>query len=171
MGKQVEKVTRELGMDWWDTSTYHPMPEWHPCEAHEMDDSEYDLLISFSKLPLHSHSISSENPWVDDISKRNPLDYNVLLHTSAAEKKGIKDGDMVWVESDIARVKGKVRVTECVHPKVVGAFGLGGRWGREKNVSRGKGVHFNALMRMDWDKVDTLCGQIDYCAKVKVYKA
>jgi hypothetical protein len=38
-------------------------------------------------------------------------------------------------------------------------------------VSRGKGVHFNALVRFDWDQVDTLCGQVDYCNKVKVYKA
>ncbi|MGW8320465.1 MAG: molybdopterin-dependent oxidoreductase [Thermodesulfobacteriota bacterium] len=170
-GREVEKVTRELGMDWWDTSFYHPMPEWHPCRAHETDDSEYDLHICFSKLPLLSHSITMENPWVDDIAKRNPMDYNVLLHTSVAEKKGIRNGDWVWVESDVTRVKGKVRVTECVHPKVVGAFGIGGRWGREKNVSRGKGVHFNALVRFDWDQVDTLCGQVDYCAKVKVYKA
>jgi hypothetical protein len=40
-----------------------------------------------------------------------------------------------------------------------------------KNVSRGKGIHFNSLIRFGWDMVDTLCGQIDYCAKVKVYKA
>jgi hypothetical protein len=62
-------------------------------------------------------------------------------------------------------------VTECVHPRVVGTFGVGGRWGREKNVSRGKGVHFNSLIKFDWDMVDTLSGQIDFCAKVKVYKS
>jgi len=171
VGKDVEKVTGELGMDWWDTSYYHPMPEWHPCRSHEQGDDEYDLYISFSKAPLLAHTTTMENPWADDIVKRNPLDYSVLLHTSYAEKKGIKDGDMVWVESDVNRVKGKVRVTECVHPKVVGGFGIGGRWGREKNVSRGKGVHFNSLIKFGWDMIDTLSGQIDYCAKVKVYKA
>ncbi len=171
MGEQVAKVTHDLGMDWWDTSFYHPMPEWHPCRAHETADDEYDLHICISKLPLLSHSITMENPWVDDIAKRNPLDYSVLLHTSVAERKGIREGDWVWVESDVTRVKGRARVTECVHPKVVGAFGIGGRWAREKKVSRGKGVHFNSLIRFDWDQVDTLCGQFDYCAKVKVYKA
>ncbi|MEW6443078.1 MAG: molybdopterin-dependent oxidoreductase [bacterium] len=171
MGEKVRKVTRELGMEWWDTSFYHPLPEWHPCRAHELGDGQYDLHIAFSKAPLLSHSITAENPWADDVVKRNPMDYAVLIHTSVAEKKGIRDGDWVWVESDVTRVKGRARVTECVHPKVVGNFGIGGRWGREKNISRGKGVHFNSLIRFGWDMVDTLCGQIDYCAKVKVYKA
>ncbi|MEW6442486.1 MAG: molybdopterin-dependent oxidoreductase [bacterium] len=171
MGKEVEKVTRELGMEWWDTSFYHPLPAWHPCRAHELGDDTYDLYIAFSKAPLLSHTITMENPWVDDVVKRNPLDYSVLIHTSVAARKGIRDGDMVWVESDVNRVKGRARVTECVHPKVVGTFGLGGRWGREKNVSRGKGVHFNSLIRFGWDMVDNLSGQIDYCAKVRVYRA
>ena len=170
-GKQVQAITRELGMDWWDTSSYHPMPEWHPCRAHGIDDGQYDLYTAFSKAPLLGHTISMENPWVDDIVKRNPLDYSVMIHTSVAERKQIRDGDMVWVESDVTRVKGRARVTECVHPQVVATFGIGGRWGREKNVSRGKGVHFNSLIRFGWDMVDTLSGQIDYCAKVKVYKA
>jgi anaerobic selenocysteine-containing dehydrogenase len=170
-GEQVKKVTRELGMDWWDTSYYHPLPEWHPCPAHELNDSEYDLFIANSKLPLINHTIHSENPWVDDICKRNPLDYSILLHPIAAEKKGVKDGDLIWVQSETNRVKGRVRVTECVHPKVVGTFAIMGRWGREKIISRGKGVHFNSLIKFDWNMVDTLSGQIDFCAKVKVYRA
>lgn len=170
-GNQVRAITDKLDMQWWDTSFYHPMPEWHPCRAHDVDDSQYDLYIAFSKAPLLGHTISMENPWIDDVVKRNPLDYAVLIHTSAAERKGIKDGDLVWVESDVTRVQGRARVTECVHPQVVATFGIGGRWGRDKHVSRGKGVHFNSLIRFGWDMVDTLSGQIDYCAKVKVYKA
>ncbi|HSD11223.1 MAG TPA: molybdopterin dinucleotide binding domain-containing protein, partial [Candidatus Binatia bacterium] len=170
-GHKVHELTRELGMDWWDTSFYHPLPEWHPCRAHGVGEDPYDLYIAFSKAPLLSHTISAENPWIADIVQRNPLDYSVLVHTSVAKEKGIRDGDPVWVESDVNRVRGTARVTECVHPKVVATFGIGGRWGREKNVSRGKGVHFNSLIRFGWDMVDTLSGQIDYCAKVKVYRA
>ncbi len=170
-GRQVEKVTGELGMDWWDTSYYHALPEWHPCSAHEANGGGYDLYIANSKVPLLSQTITAENPWVDDICKRNPLDHRILLHPSAAQKKGIKDDDTIWVESETNRIKGKVRVTECVHPEVVGTFGIGGRWGKEKNVSRGKGVHYNSLIKFDWNNVDTLSGQMDFCAKVKVYRA
>lgn len=170
-GKTVEKRTHELGMDWWDISHYHPLPEWHPCPAHETEDSEFDLFLANSKLPLHGQTHSSDNAWVDDISRRNPLDYAVLLHSSAAKKKGISDGDLVWVESDVGRIKGKVRVTECVHPGVVGTFATLGRWSRNAAIGAGKGVHFNSLINLDWDRVDTLSGQIDFCARVKIYKA
>ena len=158
-------------MGWWDVSHYHPLPEWHPCAAHEAADSEYDLFIANSKLPLHQQTLSSENVWVDDICKRNPLDYYVLIHSGVAEKQNIKDGDLVWVESEVNRVKGRARVTECVHPRVVGTFGTLGRWHQGKTVGWGKGAHFNSLIKLDWDMVDTLSGQMDYCAKVKVYKA
>lgn len=170
-GQQVRKLTDELGMEWWDTSFYHPLPEWHPCRAHQAGEDPYDLYIAFSKAPLLAHTITAENPWIDDIVKRNPFDYSVLVHTSVAARKGIRDGDMVWVESEVNRVQGKARVTEAVHPQVVATFGIGGRWGREKNVSRGKGVHFNSLIRFGWDMVDTLSGQIDYCAKVRISRA
>ncbi len=168
---EVRQLTKEMGMDWWDTSYYHPFPEWHPCPAHEVDDKEYDLYIANGKLPLHQWTVLVQNPWVDDISRRNHLDYQILLHTSAAEKRGIKDGDMIWVESGTNRVKGKVRVTECVHPLVVGTFSILGQWAKDKTHAKGKGVHFNSLIKFDWSMVDTLSGQLDYCAKVKVYKA
>jgi anaerobic selenocysteine-containing dehydrogenase len=170
-GKEVERVTRELGMDWWETTSYHPLPEYHACRAHQLGDDEYDLYICNSKLPLIGHSHGSENAWIDDVITKNRLDYFIMLHPSAAEPKGIKDGDEIWVESEIAKIKGRVRVTECVHPKVLGFLGLFGRWAQKKTIAKGKGAHMNSLIRFDWDMVDTLSGQIDYCAKVKVYKA
>jgi anaerobic selenocysteine-containing dehydrogenase len=170
-GKSVREATRRMGMEWWDVSPYHPLPEWHPCVAHQADDSEFDLFIANSKLPLHQQTLSSRNVWVDDLSVRNPLDYFVLIHTSVAKERDIQDGDLVWIESEVGRVKGKARVTECVHPRVVGTFGTLGRWGEGSGAGCGKGVHFNSLIKLGWDMVDTLSGQMDYCAKVKVYKA
>jgi len=170
-GEQVEKVTRELDMGWWDTSRYRSLPDWHPCPAHEDDSGEYDLLLANTKGALLSHTINAENPWVDDICSRNRNDYRVLLHTRAAAERGIRDGDLVYVESRTGRVKGRVRVTEGVHPEVLGTVGILGHWARQKPISRGQGVHSNALIATDWNMVDPLSGQIDTCARVKVYRA
>ncbi|MEW6442815.1 MAG: molybdopterin-dependent oxidoreductase [bacterium] len=169
-GQQVEKVTRQLGMDWWDTSWYRPLPDWHPCSAYAAPPPGYDLFLANSKLPLLGHTINSENAWVDDIATRSPLDYRILLHTSAAEKRGIRDGDRVCVESTAGKVQGRVRVTECVHPQVVGTLGILGHWAHGKPISRGKGVNSNSLQPFGWDMVDPLSGQIDVCARVKIYK-
>ena len=141
-GRDVERVTRELGMDWWETTSYHPLPEYHACRAHELGDDEYNLYICNSKLPLISHSHGSENAWIDDVITRNRLDYFIMVHPSAAEPQKIKDGDEIWVESEIAKIKGRVRVTECVHPKVVGFFGALRPLGPKKDHSQGQGIPY-----------------------------
>ncbi len=170
-GEEVYRVTRELGMDWWDVSSYNPLPVWSPCPAHEDTSEEYDLYVTSSRLPLHSHSVSADNPWVNDICERNRLDYNILLNSETAEAKGISDGDKVTVESKTGKVTGTVRVTECVHPQVVGTLGGHlGQWASHKKIARGKGVNHNTLIAFDWDMVETVSGQIDTCAKVKIYK-
>lgn len=169
--EDVARVTREIGMDWWDLSHYDPVARWRPCPAHEEDGGEFDLYVMSSRLPLHGQSISANNPWVDDICTRSRLDYNILLNTRTAKEKGIKDGDIIWVESKIARVKGKVRVTGAVHHETVGILGGHmGQWAKGKTISRGKGIHINSLVAHDWNMVGTLTGQLDTCARVKVYK-
>jgi anaerobic selenocysteine-containing dehydrogenase len=170
-GEQVEKVTRDLDMSWWDTAPYRPLPDWHPCPAHEDDSGEYDLFLANTKAPLLSHTINAENPWINDICLRNRMDYRILLHTRAAAERGIRDGDFVYVESRTGRVKGRVRVTEGVHPEVLGTIGTLGHWAKQKPISRGHGAHSNSLIASDWSMVDPLSGQIDTCARVRVYRA
>ena len=160
-----------MGLDWWDVSHYDPMPKWRPCPASEEDGTEYDLFIANSKIPLHFQTTSADNPWVNDICSRNRLDYNVLLNTRTAKEKGIQDGDTVIVESRVGKVKGKVRVTGCVHPQVVGTLGIHGHWSKGKPIAKGKGVNFNTLVPFDINNLGTLSGQLDNCARVKIYKA
>ncbi len=171
VGEEVKKVTRGLGMDWWDTSHYTPLTEWNPCPVHEEDGKEYDLFVVNSRLPLHGQSYTADNPWVDDICKRTRLDYSVAMHRGIAEKKGIRDGDIVTVESRVGTVKGRVRLTEGIHPECIGIFGVLGQWARDKVIAKGKGAHVNSLIGHDWSMVDTLTGQLDFCARVKVSKA
>ncbi|MBI5118286.1 molybdopterin-dependent oxidoreductase [Candidatus Poribacteria bacterium] len=172
VGEDVKKVTKKLGMDWWDTSPYRPLADWRPCPPFESKAEGYDLFLANSKTALVAHSLNAENAWIDDVCKRHRMDHYILVHTSAAAKKGIKDGDMIWVESETeVRVKGKARVTECVHPKVVGTLGNLGGWARGKPIAKGKGIHSNSLIKFDWEMVDPVSGQIDTCARVKIYKA
>ena len=171
VGERVKEVTHELGMDFWDVSSYNPLPTWTPCPAYEEGGEEYDLFLTSSRLPLHCHSISADNPWVSDVCSRNPLDYNILLNSETAAAKGIEDGDTVCVESKTGKVRGTVCVTECIHPQVVGTLGGHlGQWARHKKIARGKGINHNALIAFDWDLVETVSGQSDSCARVKIYK-
>lgn len=169
VGKKVEKVARENGLDWWDVSHYNPMPEWRPCPAFEEDGKEFDLFMSSSKVPLHYHTVSADNPWINDISTHNRMDYNVLLNTETAKKKGIKNGDIVCIESRVGKITGKVKVTEGVHPQVVGMLAMGGHWSRGLPIAKGKGTNANSLIPFDINNMETLSGQLDTCARVKIY--
>jgi anaerobic selenocysteine-containing dehydrogenase len=170
VGKKVEKVTRDAGMGWWDVSHYNPMPEWRPCPAFEEDGREFDLFIAASKVPLHYHTTSADNAWINDISSRNRMDYNVLVNTETAKKKGIENGDMIIIESRVGKIEGKVKVTELVHPQVVAMFGMGGHWSKGQPIAKGKGMNMNSLIPFDFNNMETLSGQMDTCARVKIYK-
>jgi anaerobic selenocysteine-containing dehydrogenase len=167
--EDVRRVVEKLDLAW-DLSTYSPVPIWIPCEAHA-EDSEYDLIATNNKVPTHQFSVTTENLWIDEVAERNPYTYNIMIHTSAAERKGLKTGDRVCVESRYGKYTGRLRVTELVHPDCVNSCGSFGHWAKGMPISRNKGVMHNALLpKPTLDRIDTLSGQIDMCVRVKIYK-
>ena len=80
--------------------------------------------------------------------------------------------DHIWVESVRGdRVLGRVKLSEGVHPEVIGIANNGGHWSRHMPQARGKGVFFQALLPLDWQHTDPASFTVDCDAAVKVYKA
>ena len=92
----------------------------------------------------------------------------VEMNSRTASNLGIRDGEMVWVESSVGRVEVRARVIEGIHPQVVSiAIGQGhyadGRW------QQGIGVNPNEIIGVDYDR---LSGQSSFFnTRVKVYRA
>ena len=90
------------------------------------------------------------------------------INSQTARWLGIKDGEMVWVESPFGGIKVKARVIEGILPGVVSiASGQGhyynGRWAN--NI----GVNPNDIIGVDYDR---LSGQPAFLnTRVRVYKA
>ena len=90
------------------------------------------------------------------------------INSSTARGLGIRDGEMVWVESPFNRIKVRARVFEGIHPQVVSiSCGQGhyaeGRW------QQGIGVNPNEIIGVSYDH---LSGQSSFNnTRVKVYKA
>jgi len=168
-GEDVKAVAEQIGLDW-DFDPYTPLPKFIPCSAHE-EDKEYDLISVNFKVPFHTFSFSAENIWIDEISKANPYTYNIMVSSSVAEKKGLKDADFVGVESKYGKVSGRLKVTELIHPECVGIGGTFGHWAKNLPIARGKGVSYNELLPSpSLARIDTVSGQIDMCVRVKIYK-
>ncbi len=168
--QSVKSVATRMGHDW-DTSDYQPVPDWKPCPAYEDGKGSYDLYVVNFKIPFHSLSITTQNPWLNDLAEHNPYAYKILINADTAARKKIKDGETIWVESEAGKVKGEAKLTECIHPEVIGIAGVFGSWAKGKPVAKGKGVHFNTLLPLSLDRIDPVSTGVDSCIRVKVSRA
>ena len=168
--KSVAKVASQMGREW-DTGDYQVLPEWKPCPAYNDSTPPYDLYVVNFKIPFHSLSITTQNPWLNDLAEHNPYAYKILINTETGQRKGIRDGDEIWVESVAGKVKGEAKLTECIHPEVVGIAGVFGSWATGKPIAKGKGVHFNTLLPISLERIDPVSTGVDSCIRVKVSRA
>jgi len=167
-GKEVEEVTKELGIEW-DTKDYQAVLNWRPCPAYS-EEPQDDLYAVNYRVPIHSGTHSTENPWLNELGKHHPSTYKILINSATADRKGIKDGDTIQVQSEAGEVVGTVKVTEGVHPEVVGIAGGFGALSKGRPIARGMGVHFNTLLPIDSARTDPISGGLDSCVRVTVSK-
>ncbi len=166
-GNRVKEVTDRLGIKDWDFSDYEALPDWKPCASYHASDG-FDLKAVNYRVPTHYQSWTAQNPWLSEVAEFNPYAQRILINTKAAQRRGIKDEDRICVESPVGKVTGIAKVTECIHPEVIGISSHFGSYAKGKPVAMGKGANFNKLVPFDQDPVTT---GVDACVKVKVYRA
>ncbi|MBI4317778.1 MAG: molybdopterin-dependent oxidoreductase [Chloroflexi bacterium] len=170
-GEELKEVVAEMGMEW-DFVDYKALPEWMPCNAfEERGKNGYDFIAVQYKLPFIYGTFSNENPWINEICERTPYTYQVIINDDAGKSRGIKDGDEIWLETSVRKVRAVAKLTQCIHPEVVGIAGHFGHWAKGMPISRGKGVAFNLLLPNDLDHIDKVSTALDNCALAKISKA
>ena len=166
-GRHVKKIVDDLGIEW-DLRPYTPLLSYFPCHAHVHEDRDFDLFVVNFKLPFITFSLN-HNMWIDEIARGNPYTYNVMLNRTTGERKGLKDGDRVLIESKFAVGEGTLKLTELIHPECIGIPGTQGHWARQLSVAKYKGTSFNNFLPApSVDFIDTLSGQTDSCTRVRV---
>jgi anaerobic selenocysteine-containing dehydrogenase len=100
----------------------------HP-EKMDRSKGEFPLVPTF-RLPTLIHSRSGNAKWLYEISNRNP----VWMHTSDAQRLGLKTGDLIRVTTDIGYFVDRVWVTEGMKPGVVACSHHLGRWRRSNDA-------------------------------------
>ena len=112
-----------------------------------------------------------EQPWLDEASRMNPYTYHITMNRETAEKKGLKDGDIIEVESFSGRkTEGRLKLMEGQHPQVLGIAANSGHWAKGQPIARGKGTNFDVLLELDQEHLDPICTTIETCARTKVRK-
>jgi len=144
----------------------------HYEEAQFLGDEESYPLILSTYQPLPNVENGSQNyPWAQEtflVMHGYGWTNFVEINSQTARASGIKDGELVWVESPFNRIKVRARVFEGIHPQVVSiSCGQGhyayGKW--QQDI----GVNPNEIIGVDYDN---LSGQSSFFnTRVKVYKA
>ena len=135
------------------------------------DWDKYPLYLSTYEPLLNVENGSQNYPWAQElflVMHGSGWTNFAEINSKTAKGLGIRDGDMVWVESPFNKIEARARVFEGIHPYVVSiANGQGhyarGRW------AKGIGVNPNEIIGVDYDH---LSGQSAFFnTRVKVYKA
>ena len=160
----------------WDTeklaAQYMAVPQWY--EPPKADPAGFDLWAVNWKTAQFSFGASGslENAWLRDVAEHfDPFLHAILINRKTAEAKGLKDGDMVWLESQYGgKIQGPVKLSELFHPEVVGIAGNFGHKSSQMAPVALKGLHFNQLMSPDPGDIDPVSGGFAGAPKVKITK-
>jgi anaerobic selenocysteine-containing dehydrogenase len=135
------------------------------------DRDGYPLLLSTYQPLLNIENGSQNYPWAQEmflVMHGSGWTNFAEINRRTAHGLGIKDGDIVWVESPFDKIKAKARVFEGIHPGVVSiARGQGHR--ADGEWAKGIGVNPNEIIGVDYDR---LSGQSAlFNTRVRVYRA
>jgi molybdopterin-containing oxidoreductase family molybdopterin binding subunit len=170
MGEKIKAINEETGLGF-KLDQYTPLISWTPTSVHRIVDHQYDLYCFSYRDILHTGSSTMEQPWIDEASQMNPYTYNITMNRNTAEKKGLKEGDIIEVEScDGRKVTGRLKPMEGQHPQVLGIAACSGHWAQGQPIAKGKGTNFDVLLELDQEHLDPICTTIETCARTKVRK-
>ena len=147
---------------------YKGIPYWEPSPIHE-DHSEFDLYLIAYKSYLTTFVDMATNPIIMDIAQHDPYHLYIMINSDAAKKKGLQDGDTVWLESRLAKVKARVRFSQGIHPQTVAISQGFGRWSKHPSA-RDKGIKYNPHLPISLSYSGMLGGSMETAARVRIYK-
>lgn len=154
---------------------YQGVPVYKPTPTQTESREDFDLWGSMRRYPLMMFDLGGveSSPWLREAADRNPWFGCWLINPATAERKGLVDGDMVYVEGQFGGKVGPhpIKITELAHPDTLAVLsGLGrNRAGMDPAVA--KGIPYNQLMPRSWDAIDVFTGGTENSPRLKVTKA
>ena len=164
--KNAEKAGIEL--DW---EQFTPLISYFSPQVGKELSGEYDLYCFSYRDILHNGTYTMEMPWLDEVSRLNPYTYNITMNAETAKAKGLKDGDLICLESSYGRkTTGTLKTMQGQHPKTVAISACSGGWAKGAPIAYGKGTNFNILLESDFKHACPVSWSQETASTVKVYK-
>ena len=110
-------------------------------------------LITFKRMYRNQTACSNTNPILNFALGKDTQENHVMMNASAAAKLGIRDGDVVVVESRIGKLSGKCKLTEGIRPDTIGiSYHYGHSISGWPEFAR-KGIDVNRILELHPDLV------------------
>ncbi|OGA27727.1 MAG: molybdenum enzyme, large subunit,related to phenylacetyl-CoA: acceptor oxidoreductase [Betaproteobacteria bacterium RIFCSPLOWO2_02_FULL_65_24] len=171
LGEKIAAIAEPRGLKI-PREYYEPLADFLPCLSHRCEAPGFDFYAFYYRDTLHTNSFTMENPWLDEAAQLDPYTYAVTINADSGARKGLANGQMVWVETETGRkVKGRLKLSQAVHPEGLGIAACAGHWGEGMPIAKGKGVFFNDLLELDWEHSSPVNLNLDLCVRVKVSAA
>jgi molybdopterin-containing oxidoreductase family molybdopterin binding subunit len=168
IGEKLAAIAEPRGLEI-PMEYYDPLPDFLPCKSHCCEKPGFDFFAFYYRDVIHTNSFTMENPWLDEAAQLDPFSYTIAINATQAKMRGLKDGELVWIESETGRkVKGRLRLTEGIHPEGIGIAAMCGHWSDGMPIAKDKGVFFNDLLEIDWQHIAPTNNNLDLCVKVRV---
>ncbi|MBI4331201.1 MAG: molybdopterin-dependent oxidoreductase [Chloroflexi bacterium] len=168
VGENLGANLAKVGVDYWPTKEYVAMPT-YVTSILDTVPAEYDLFVTTCRLPQYSNASNVDCSMQNEVMQQVPGQCDIMMHIRTARAKGIAEGDMVWVESPVGKVKGRVTLTEGIRPDTILMAGQFGQF--LTPVARDTGrASVNALTPVSYEWTDQVTGTMQSTVKAKVYK-
>ncbi|MDR7865809.1 MAG: molybdopterin-dependent oxidoreductase [Sporomusaceae bacterium] len=148
-----------------------PLPVWEPHPEHKAP-GEFDLYCINYKNMQHHFACNISNAWLMELTAdQDPYSLRVMINAATAARRGLKDGDRIEITSFTGgKVAAAVRVTQLIHPDVLGIAGAFGLRSANLNPAVTAGPAFGDLLKLDEQYINPLKISLDRDVKVRIRK-
>jgi anaerobic selenocysteine-containing dehydrogenase len=149
---------------------FSPIPlKEHAFPVPHREAKDYPLYLStYKRIYRNQTCADAMNPVLNEVAHDSSYNY-MLINSAKAKELGISDGQTVWIESRVGKVKAKARVTEGIQTDTVAVSYHYGRFSSGFPAYAKEGTAINFVMEQH---PDLLSGHNSFQdTKVKVYGA
>jgi anaerobic selenocysteine-containing dehydrogenase len=149
---------------------YSPIPtKDHAFPTPHREAKDYPLyLITHKRMYRNQAGNTAQNPILNALGA-DTQENTIAVNAETAKGLGIRDGDMVVVESRVGKAKGKAKVTQGIRPDTIAVSYHYGHWSLGFPDYAKKGTWINQVMELHPDRIAGMNSFND--TKVKLYKA
>jgi len=177
VGEELGARLHERGIRWWDAQLdeYQPLPGWKDFPdiwamvalKHGKRPEDYPIWLLTSRSMQYSWGANVSLPILADVARHVMGHFGVMLNRKTAQALGIKDGDLVVIESPTGVTRGRAILREGVRPDVAVALQQFGHWATPFAKDLGM-PSLNQVAAMDLDLTDATGSGADL-VRVKIY--